>query len=112
MGTENTDGTQGCAYVGLVNDGLGSTPLVTDYFPGAVMLHDTTFGDTSVKVVLPSGDDIADTIPAPFKINLYGISLLQGYPITVSSNGWVTMGNDLPSSYRNNTLPDTDKGAF
>ncbi len=106
MGTENEDGSEGCSYFGLINDGFGFTPNVTDYSPGAVLLHDTILGDTSVHFVL-SGDDVYDTIPAPFKIRLYGVSLLPGYKIIVSSNGWASLGY-YTNSYRNNTpIPDT-----
>ncbi len=106
IGTENEDGSVGCAYTGGINDGFGSTPFVTDYNPGAVLLHDTLLGDTGVHYIV-SGDDVVDTIPAPFKMMLYGFPLYAGDPITVSTNGWAALGNFLSSSYRNNTsLPD------
>jgi hypothetical protein len=106
IGFENSTGTMGNAYTGVLS--VGTTPSVANFNPGVVVFNSVLIpGDPDV-VVLGSGDDNLFSATLPFDVKFYGTTYTAGSTVKISTNGFLSFDPSITSSYSSNgTIPST-----
>jgi hypothetical protein len=106
IGFENSTGTMGNAYTGVLSN--GTTPNVTNFILGVVIFNSVLVGDDPDVVVLGSGDDVLFSATLPFDVKFYGVTYPAGSTVKISTNGFLSFDPSITSSYfSNGTIPST-----
>ncbi|MFZ8833106.1 MAG: hypothetical protein ACO2O5_02710, partial [Candidatus Caldipriscus sp.] len=105
IGFENSTGTMGNAYTGVLS--VGTTPNVYNFTPGVVIFNSALIGDPDV-VVLGSGDDVVFPAALPFNVKFYGTTYPANSTVRISTNGFISFDPSMTSSAPfNSTIPST-----
>ncbi|MEO0214819.1 MAG: T9SS type A sorting domain-containing protein [candidate division WOR-3 bacterium] len=106
IGFENSTGTIGNAYTGVLS--VGTTPSATNFNPGVVVFNSAYIPGDSDVVFLGSGDEYLFTYNLPFDVKFYGTTYAAGSPVKISTNGFISFDASITSPYlSNSSIPST-----